>query len=392
MTHAGRSVTFDYFHCYRTTITMAKEVVQAPPLRDSSLSERISLTGQCVTREQASKPWVKKNYTYCDALLTSWRGNWLELEDDVANRREQIIVEQTNLGLMSALLLTIAIPYMIGVQGLNFESTVNMYTRESEDAASGEDMARAHRDVLSVLSFLSFVGFVLSTTHSVLTMIFLSQLTGVVEPRIFEERLGFINSAGLLLFLFGILFLAALVIYHFIIFASYVATILVGVISIGIVVCAYVFGVVIRQQKALYNIKQLSYTTAPTTLDLKQLDGYAVEYCEKPDIGPQTMTPANLEEFIRDRLANDTRKDKSGSTNVSRPSEIVFSELTTRMIEMYATKIVEACALQAIKKSPLLTSLYKDIKDSLYDSQLSDSDTPRYTLDKCAKISAGQAA
>jgi len=333
---------------------MAK-VVQDPPAVASSLSGRISLTGQCITTEQASKPWVKKDYTFYDTVFTSWRGNWLELEDDLANRREQIIVEQTNLGLMSALLLTIAIPYMMGVQDLNFDSTVNMLTRESEDAASGEDMARAHRDVLSVVSFLSFVGFILSTTHSVLTMLFLSQLTGVVEPRIFHERLGSLNSAGLLLFLFGVLFLMALVFYHFIIFASYVATILVGVISIGIVVCAYVFGVVMRQQNALFNIKRLSYTTAPTTLDHKQLDGYAVEYCNKKDLGPQTMTAANLEEFIRDRLANDKRKDKS----VSRPSEIMFSEVTTRMIEMYATKIVEACALQAIKDSPLLTALSK---------------------------------
>jgi len=327
-----------------------------PPAVASSLSGRISLTGQCITTEQASKPWVKKNYTYYDTLFTSWRGNWLELEDDLANRREQIIVEQTNLGLMSALLLTIAIPYMMGVQDLNFDSTVNMLTRESEDPASGEDMARAHRDVLSIVSFLSFVGFMLSTTHSVLTMLFLSQLTGVVEPRIFQERLGFINSAGILLFMFGVLFLMALVFYHFIIFASYVATILVGVISSGIVVCAYVFGVVMRQQNALFNIKRLSYTTAPTTLDHKQLDGYAVEYCNKKDLGPQTMTAANLEEFIRDRLANDKRKDKS----VSRPSEIMFSEVTTRMIEMYATKIVDACALQAIKDSPLLEAFSND--------------------------------
>jgi hypothetical protein len=351
---------------------MAK-VVQDPPAVASSLSGRISLTGQCITTEQASKPWVKKDYTFYDTVFTSWRGNWLELEDDLANRREQIIVEQTNLGLMSALLLTIAIPYMMGVQDLNFDSTVNMLTRESvtEDAASGEDMARAHRDVLSVVSFLSFVGFILSTTHSVLTMLFLSQLTGVVEPRIFHERLGSLNSAGLLLFLFGVLFLMALVFYHFIIFASYVATILVGVISIGIIVCAYVFGVATRQQNVLFNIKRLSYTTAPTTLDHKQLDGYAVEYCEKPDLGPQTMTAANLEEFIRDRLANDKRKDKS----VSRPSEIMFSEVTTRMIEMYATKIVEACALQAIKDSPLLMSLSKadEAPDATLDKVIAEA-------------------
>ena len=194
----------------------------------STLTNKVSLTGQLVTKSQASKAYIRKPYTYCE-LIKYGRSmyQWMFLDDDVTGKREEIMAEQTNIGLLSALMLTMTFSYQFSVDGFDWAhianqwgpsntSTVNTLIRDDPNAWSGETMARLHRDILSCLALMSTIGYILSTCHAVLTIMMLSQLTGAIEPRQFGERLPVRNSFGMVSFLMGCSFLILFFFYHFV--------------------------------------------------------------------------------------------------------------------------------------------------------------------------------
>ena len=202
------------------------DVANAMP--SSTLTNKVSLTGQMVTKSQADKLYIRKPYSYLD-LLKYGRSvyQWMFLDDDVNGKREEIMAEQTNIGLLSALMLTMVFSYQFSIEGFDWEhiavqwgatneSTVNFAIRGDPSAASGQFMARLHHDILSLLALMSIVGYILSTVHAVITIMMLSQLTGAIEPRQFGERVSARNSFGFGSFLLGSLFLLLSFFYHFV--------------------------------------------------------------------------------------------------------------------------------------------------------------------------------
>ena len=99
-----------------------------------------------------------------------------------------------------------------------------------------------------------------------LTIMMVSNLNGAAEAQSFSERLGTTNAAGMYFFLLGALFTVCMLMYHFFIFASYIASMLIGVGVVLVVVLIYTFGVVNRHFLAVYQIKNKAYHSPPLTL------------------------------------------------------------------------------------------------------------------------------
>lgn len=218
-------------------------------------------------------------------------------------------------------------------------------------AASGEDMVRLHRDILTLFSLFSSVGFTLATVHAVFTIVMVSTLSGKSEALAFSQRMGETISAGLYLFLFGVLFFVLLLMYHFFIYCAYVTTMLAGVGALLVVILFYVFGVVLRQVHAVYNIQRTTLVTKPLNLPVTDLDAYVLEFCNnKP--GAQFLSPEALADFIRDRESG-----KRHSHYPIRPYEISFTPMTLKMIETLASKVLDAYVEKAIANSEVLESV-----------------------------------
>ena len=117
-----------------------------PPLAMGMLTDRVGLTGQTMVSKKQEKV---EPLTFCQVLKTAYKGQWLTLEDDIGSIRDALITEQVNIGLLSALILTITFAYQFEVQGLDWDyielqwgptnaSTVNMAFRGKASALSGQ--------------------------------------------------------------------------------------------------------------------------------------------------------------------------------------------------------------------------------------------------------------
>ena len=380
------------------------------------LTDRVGLTGQTMVSKKQEKV---EPLTFCQVLKTAYKGQWLTLEDDIGSIRDALITEQVNIGLLSALILTITFAYQFEVQGLDWDyielqwgptnaSTVNMAFRGKASALSGQEMVRIHRDLLSCISMFSTFCFVLSTVHCVLTIIKVGELTAATEPRQFAEKLGFVNSAGLLFFLLGASFLIIFNFYHFFIFCSYVQTMVVGIVVSAVLTCVYVFGVQFRQQArlrrvcitahayadpphgppravssrvpqvALFAIKARSYRTLPRTLSTAELDAHALAFCRR--VGPQHMDIGVFEEFVRDRTC--TEGDGGASA-------IVFSVGTRKAMGVLATKVSDAYVLATLAQSRLVEHHLETHAGDSADARLQPRSDLHSALDDAIASRAG---
>ena len=173
-------------------------MIKVNPVDESGgCAGRIALTGRLVTKSEALL--TKKSYLCI--MANGFIGKIFTLGSDITTQREQLKTEQENLGLISALVLTIVFPYMFDLQDVDFS--------EFSDT-------NLHEGTLLVFSLVSVVGFTLSTLHAVLTICFIGELTGDVEPAVFADRMGLMNMASFWYFLVGILSMAVVVFYHFV--------------------------------------------------------------------------------------------------------------------------------------------------------------------------------
>jgi hypothetical protein len=78
-----------------------------------------------------------------------------------------------------------------------------------------------HSNLLSVITLISTVGFIISTVHAVLTICFIGELTGNVEPASFSNRLGLLNLMSLAYFMIGIIGLTLALCYHLCLFTKH---------------------------------------------------------------------------------------------------------------------------------------------------------------------------
>jgi hypothetical protein len=324
-----------------------REVLTKLPEK-STYMPMVSRTGQLVSKYQFHKV---RPLTYSQVVTEGYKLQWLTLQDDNNEVRAELNAEQVQIGLISALMLTVTFSYMFAIPGLPWDfiemqwgntnaSSVNFMYRDSPTALDGKEMVKVHRDALSLLSFLSSVSYIISTVHCVLTIIKISELTGAYEPRIFQDRLGRINSAGLFFFLSGSGFLIGFLLYHFFIFCSYVTPMIVGCICVFTIVLTYLGKVQTKQQVALFQLKSQGYRNPPTTLSIEDIDHYALSF--ENIFGGQHCTLRNLEEFIRDNLAP------------NEPSSILFSEGTRQILNLVSTRVVKKFVADNINKSRIV--------------------------------------
>lgn len=330
--------------------------------KESSLTNTISLTGQIVTKSQANQIWSQGNKPFTLLELMKYGRSmymWMFIDDDVKGKREELLAEQNSIGLLSALMLTVTFSYFFALDGFDWDhiaiqwgssnqSTVNMMYRGT--GMSGENMARIHRDFLSIFSLVSTVFYILATVHSVLTIMMVSQLTGEVEPREFCEKMCVTNSSGIGFFLVGTLCLICFLLYHFFIFSWYVGTMIGTVVTLIVIVLVYVFGIIFRQQLALFEIKSNTYNSKPITLSLAELEKYVLQFCEA--IGPDHCSAPGLTEFVRDRVTT-ARAEPNPEGDYTSASRVTFSVATQQTIELLASRVVAAYVHNTVESSTL---------------------------------------
>ena len=341
--------------------------VDPDPDKECGYKYQVSLSGSLISKLQFAKPFIARDFTYCDTVRTGFKLYWLGVNDDRASCRDDILTEQTNIGLLSALILTVTFPYMLAVADLDWDyialqwgnstdSTVNYLIRNA-DAASGEDIARVHRDMLTILSLVASVGYLLSTIHSVLTIMMVSNLNGAAEAQSFSERLGTTNTAGMYFFLLGSMFTVGMLAYHFFIFASFVASMVIGIGIVLAIVLIFAFGVTNRQVLAVYQIKKKAYCSPPITLPIPHLEDKVIDFCKA--VGTQHLRADVLAEFIRDREA--AARSKEGA--VVAPYEISFSAATEKVIETLAEKVLDSYVAKVIASGRKENQLKEEPKE-----------------------------
>ena len=191
-----------------------------------------------------------KRKNLMQTMIDSAKVQWMFLEDAQEQCRDQFLMESTNSGVVSALLLSCMFSYMMTIPDMDWDIIAEQWgaatiwdsknstgdpTGDSSlpvwirfGVKSGEEVAKIHRDVLTLFSFLSFVTFLVACINSLIGTFMMGETTGDLEARIWIDALGFKAKSSFIFLLAGILWLAIVVLYHYFIYCYFVVTILLG--------------------------------------------------------------------------------------------------------------------------------------------------------------------
>ena len=318
--------------CHRRRSMIAPDAAQC--------ADKVALTGELVTKSQDKL----RPPSYAYIFLTSLYGKQFQLGTDPKSQRDQIMTEQTNLGLMSALLLTVTFPYFFELQG--------------QDLSEHGDWAGFHEGMLMVSSFLATVGYVLSTIHCVLTMCIIGETTDDMEAAIFADRMGLLNMGSLHLWLFAIFTTVFLAFYHLAVFSPVPWVISVSIPTLSVLVISWAW-IPHRQVRVLYDCKYNSYQNAPLILSVEQVDEYIEAFCGK--IGSAYLNPDTLQRYIE-------LEHKSEHKHVPTVLSTASLGLIRKLAERLRDQLDEAAEKQSKAYLKVLTS--KELR-AAYESSLS---------------------
>ena len=294
---------------------------------EDQCANKVALTGHLVTKTQAElkKPgWLK-------VFASDWMAEHLQLGSDTATQRAQTMSEQTNLGLMSALILTITYPYFLDLQ--------------DQDFSGFGPRAEAYSGILHIASLISSGGFLISVIHAVLTICALGETTGSIEATMFASRMGLLNLSSFYSFQLGVFAMAVVLIFHLVIFAPGVWVIVGAIVPVALFLVFFWLPVHYYQTKSLYEVKVNSYANQPIVLTMKEVDEYLQEFCSK--VGADYLAPDTMVRYIE-------LKHKSTSKYVP----TVLAERTKARVRLLAERLCEQLDIAACKASVA----YKDAK------------------------------
>ena len=303
------------------------------PKRTTDKVIRVSLNGRMVTPHQEK---IKKK-GFLGTMIDLSKLQWMFLEDAAEQCRDQFLMEQTNTGIMAALLLACMFSYMMTIQDMDWEiiaeqwgpgntSTVNMWYRGT--GKSGEEVAKIHRDVLSIFSFAAFVAFLLACMNCIIGTFMMGETTGDLEARIWIDALGMKGKSSFISVLGGIIFLAVVVLYHFFIYCYFVLTMLLGVGFVLFLVALYMLLGFIPQMQDLFAVKEMTYQNSPIAPSAETMKRHLQSFCE--DVGAKHIGPDILQEYMKFKY--------------QKPSEppVVFTRCSIRLIEAMADEVIDS--------------------------------------------------
>ena len=311
---------------------------------------RVSLNGRMVTPYQEK---IKRN-NLMQTMMDSAKVQWMFLEDAAEQCRDQFLMESTNSGIVSALLLSCMFSYMMTIPDMDWDiiaeqwgaatiwdspgknstgdstgdsSTLPVWIRFG--VKSGEEVAKIHRDVLTLFSFLSFVTFLVACINSLIGTFMMGETTGDLEARIWIDALGFKAKSSFIFLLAGILWLAIVVLYHYFIYCYFVVTILVGFgFAIVVIVGAYMFLDFFPMMQALFAVKEMTYQNSPIAPSAETMKRHLQSFCE--NVGAKHIGPDILHEYMKFQY--------------QKPGEppVVFTRSTIRLIEAMADEVIDS--------------------------------------------------
>ena len=286
---------------------------------------RVSLNHKLVTSVQDSIRVPR-----CDKLLARmWMLGFLFLGESHDRADDRAVNEQTNVGLIAALLLTITLPYQLATQDMDWSMIEGMY---------GEGAVQFHTDALTYLALMSTLCMFLSVVHAALTIMYVGVCDSDYESYQLSQLLGIRMSAGFILFIFGAVFMAGFLVYHYILFSfSWWKTIL-GLASIGVSVMGYIFLAAVPQQQGLYQVKMTAYQNEPTMLTNEDIESISAAFCQ--EIGAEWMNPEILVKYA-ELYIREQRGCMRASNRADQEQPVVLSDMSIKILSALADKVAE---------------------------------------------------
>jgi len=314
----------------------------------------------------------------------SWRlgqGKWLTLGDEMEDDpREQLGTAEANAGLISALFLTVLVPYLFEIDGLPWDVCKDNWSVDFCDVLHW---------LQSCIGIAAATCTFLGCLQAFLILAIMGELAGAVEPRRFVRMMGMQMSIGFMLFIF-IMALTAIVIWiHMIAFTTIPG---IGFACVGCTLAVFLVWSILAPVpyiQALYEIKHVCQTTPPLVLTGQQLE----EIIQKFEADEETLTQIMLKETgdlpegalkgfadkckLREKFANKadrewtsllldetgTRRREGGLAPFLTPKlihsfiervyerQVELSAGTYKLVELYSERIMEKYAENEFKKT-----------------------------------------